>query len=200
MKPMKFTNLFFFISLFFVSCHDSATKKTEMFSGYKFITNFSKKIKPTSSLVLWCYGINLDLPKGYELKNEVATLSADYALYKTQKDTISLEQARKMIVSLVESILKDINSNSEIKDKLETNPFTYHSIDTSIYFQDENKIELGSGVSRVYFSKGKLTYEGYNIYEYTGQYPAHGKHFTIHKETYEEALNIVQESGEVTLF
>ncbi len=178
----------------------SRVDASELFSGYKFITSFSKKIKPETGLILRSYGANHNLPKDYPFKNEVVTITACYALIKTQKDTISLEQARGMLVSLMESMLISINSDSYIRQYLEIYPFTYDLLDISIRFEDENYIDLGTGISQVYFYRGKIKYERYDIKEYTGTYPARGKHYIIHEETYPEALAIVQKSGALTYF
>ena len=199
---MKFTRFFIFIFCFFIisSCQNKNKKQGEILPAYKLIKNFSEKIRPKTDLILRSYAVNYDLPKNYEYRNNIANFKTTYSISKDQKDTVSLKKAREIFVSLTESLLKEINANLEIRPDLEAYPCTRDSLEITIHFEDKNRVDLGQGISTVYFSKGKLTYEGYNIYEYTGQYPAHGKHFTIHEETYEEALNIVQESGEVALF
>jgi hypothetical protein len=52
-----------------------------------------------------------------------------------------------------------------------------------------------TGIATVSFIKGKIEYERYEISEYTGRYPAKGKHFLVHEESYEEALQLVQQQG-----
>jgi hypothetical protein len=176
----------------------STIDASEIFAGYKFITSFSKQIQPETGLILRSYGANHRLPKDYPFKNEVVTLTARYILKKTQKDTISLDEARVMLVSLIESILKSINADQEIRPYLEIYPFTNDLLYVSICFEDENYIDLGTGISGVYFTQGKIKYEWYDIQEYTGTYPARGKHYFVHEETYPEALEIVQKSGTLT--
>ena len=197
---MKFTKLILIILLFSCSCVKNRKDASEIFSGYKCIASFSKKIELETGLVLYSYGANNNLPKGYPFKNEVVTVSADYKLKKTRRDTVSLEQARKMIVWLIGSIVERINSDLEVRQYLEIYPFTYDLLATSILFKDENNIDLGTGISQVYFHRGKIKYERYDIHEYTGTYPARGKHYFIHEETYPEALAIVQKGDAPACF
>lgn len=179
---------------------EGTVEASEIFSGYKFITLFSKRIQPETGLILRSYGANHRLPKDYPFKNEVVTLTARYVLKKTQRDTISLDEARIMLVSLTESIIKSINSDQEIRSYLEIYPFTNDLLYVSICFEDENYIDLGTGIFGVYFTQGKIRYQHYEIQEYTGSYPARGKHYVVHEETYPEALAIVQKSGTLTYF
>ncbi|PIR34256.1 MAG: hypothetical protein COV37_13595, partial [Bdellovibrio sp. CG11_big_fil_rev_8_21_14_0_20_39_38] len=70
--------------------------------------------------------------------------------------------------------------------------FTNNLLDLTLHFKDENRIDLGQGIAIIYYSKGKIKYKGYRIHEYTGRYPARGEHFTIHEETYEQALEMIK--------
>jgi hypothetical protein len=54
---------------------------------------------------------------------------------------------------------------------------------------------LGQGVAIVYFAKGKIKYEGYEIEGYRRPGCAYGQHYTVHEESYEEALDIVKKQG-----
>jgi hypothetical protein len=164
-----------------------------MYPPYKLITRFSEKIKPETDLDLFAYGVNLDVPKNYQFKNGLADFSASYALRKTRQDEYSIEYARSLLVYLAENLLKEINNDPKVSPLLDVYPLSSDFIDIAIHFEDENKIDLGQGVAIVYFSKGKIKYKGYEIYEYTGLYPARGKHFTIREESYAEALDIVKE-------
>ena len=197
---MKYINLIIFLCVVFSSCGKVDRTASDILPAYKLIVTFSKRIQPDTALILCSYGINKSLPKDYQYKNVVANFSADYKLYKTQKDTISLEHARELIVSLAESLLEEVNSNQNVRTDLEVHPFTTDLLAVSIRFKDENQIDLGQGVSAVYFANGKIKYKRYDISEYTGRYPAIGKHFTIHQETYAEALDIVQKQGALAHF
>jgi hypothetical protein len=186
---MKFTNLIL-CCLFLIS---SCAKKDVIgnFPPYKLIIEFAKKIKPETDLVLSGYGINNGLPKDYQKKG-IGSFRASFKLPKEKNDEISLEYARNLIVFLGERFLEEINSNSEIRPDLDFYPFTSDSIDITVHFKDENQIDLGQGVALIYFYHGKIVYEGYKIEKYTNRFPAIGKHFTIHEESYAEALEIVK--------
>lgn len=192
---MKFINILLILS--FASCSPKmdVNDPNQMKPPYKLLNLFSRKIKSETGLVLSSYGYNNHVPKGYQYKNGIANFGVSYHLPKSKNDEVSLEHARNLIVFLAENLLKDINSSSEIRDKLDVYPFVSNLINISIHFEDEIRVDLGQGVAVVYFSNGKIEYEGYKIEKYTGQYPAEGKHYTIHKETYAEALDIVKKQG-----
>jgi len=186
----------FVVLIFFVLCISCGKKDaSEILAEYRLINNFSKKLKIKTGLVLYCYGINNYLPKDYQFKNGVASFDADYALFKTQKDSISLEEARCLLVSVAEGLLQEINASAEVQPHLDVYPFTSDLIRVCIYFQDENCIDLGTGISTVFFSNGKIKYERYEIYEYRSKYPAIGRDFLVHEEAYSEALDIVKKQG-----
>jgi hypothetical protein len=195
---MKFIKLF----IVFLCMLGSCQKKTsvEDVPGYKLIGKFSRKIKDETNLVLYSYGINFRLPDGYQLKNGTADFQVSYALYKTQQDSISLDDARALIVDLTESFLREINTNPEIRPYLDFYPFTKDMVTVDIYIKDKNKVDLGNGICQIYYSRGKIEYERYEIYNYTGHYPADGKHFMVHEESYDAALETVKQKGQLTYF
>ena len=215
----------FFISCSFIflvsSCKKENVDISELCPEYKLIDKFSERIKPKTGLVLYCYAINYNLPYGYQFKNGVGDFMADYTAYKTQNDVISLEEARRLIVSVAEGLLQEINSNLIVRPDLDVYPMTNELLTISIKFKDENHIELGNGgVSRIYFSKGRIEYERYEIYEYTNRYqlpegvhvheeingkihsykvtsptaPA-GKNFLMYAESYAEAMDTVKKEN-----
>ena len=110
MKSLKF---FIACSLVFLSSSFKKEKVdiSELCSEYKLINVYSERVKPETGLELRSYGINIELPKGYKFKNGVGDFMVDYYSYKTQKDIVSLEEARRLIVSVAENLLEEINSN-----------------------------------------------------------------------------------------
>lgn len=159
---------------------------------YKLIEEFSSKLKEKTNLNLYSYGININKPKGYKFINGVINFYVSYTMYLNRENVVSLETARSLLVSVADGLLHSINNNPKVRDDLDKFPFTSDLLTISIYFEDENKISLGNGVSYIYFSQGKIKYEGYEIYEY---YSGMGKDYTIHEETYAEALESVNKSG-----
>lgn len=192
---MKYINLFILFILFSCSSKRDAKDTYQMYPPYKLINLFSEKIKPETGLVLNGYGINIGLPKGYEVKNGIGNFRASYSLSKDKNDEISLDYARNLIVFLAENLLLDINSDLGIRANLDVYPCSSDGVNIAVHFKDKNKIDLGQGVAIIYFSKGKIKYKGYKIFEYSDKYPADGKHYTIHEESYAEALDIVKKQG-----
>ncbi len=190
---MKYTKYVFFIFLFLFGCN-SRCDISQLIPEFKLIKNISDKIQSEKGLILSMYGINNDLPKDYKKKNITANFSVAYRLPKTKNDLISLEQARCFLVFVAESLLYAINHDPEIKERLEVFPFPSDLLKISIYFEDENRVQLANGgISDLYFSKGKIIYERYEIHGYN-PYPL-GKHFIVHEESYADALEIVKQQG-----
>jgi len=104
-KNMKFTKNLLLFLIVFSSCSSKkdADELSQMHLPYKLINLFSKKIKPKTDLVLISYGINLNVPKGYQYKNGVADFKAGFYLNKSKNDLISLGDARKLVVFLCEN-------------------------------------------------------------------------------------------------
>ncbi|MDE3048022.1 MAG: hypothetical protein KGI83_06710 [Verrucomicrobiota bacterium] len=158
------------------------------------IIQFAEKVKPTTHLVLRAYAINFFLPEDY-IKRGIGSFSASFSLQRNRDEKITLERARELTIFLCESLLNDINSTLEIQEELDFHPFPAEAIHIGLCFEDPNRVQLGQGVARVSLIEGRIEYEGYNITEYTGKYPAIGKHYTIHEESYAEALDIVKKQS-----
>ena len=190
---MRFSKilLLFFSFISSVCCQH---EDLESIPEYKIIKQFSKRIKEETGLKLDCYGVNDGFPNGYKFKNGLGSFSVAYRLYKSQEDTISVEEARCLLVSVAESFLNEINSNLEIRKELDVYPFTIDLIKVSIYFVDENDVDLGTGISTVYFYEGRIKYNDYQIIEYR-KGNSLGKSSTIREESYEEALSIVKQQN-----
>jgi hypothetical protein len=196
----KFISCLLFFSIFSSSCYKKQKNISELFPEYKLLTTFLKKISPKTDLILRSYGVNYDLPKDYVFKNGVANFTVSYSLQKQKQDEISIDYARSLLISLTHNLLEEINNNSEVQPHLDVFPLTANLLNITIHFEDENRVDLGQGIAIVYFRNGKIKYEGYDIREYTGSFPARGNHFTIYKESYEEALDVVQKNGALVLF
>ncbi len=160
MRFIKFLFVFYFI--LFVSCGRSAKDVSDV-PAYKLIIDFSRNLKKEKNLILYRYGINNDLPEFYKINNGVANFSVAYVLFKEKEAVVTLEEARRLLVFIVENLLREINSSKEIRSELDVFPFTSDLVSVSIYFKDKNKIDLGNGVAYVYFSKGKIDYEKYDF-------------------------------------
>lgn len=192
---------------------ESGDSTCELCSEYKLITTFSKRIQQRTGLFLSGYGINNHHPKKYQFKNGVHDFLADYRMYKTQQDVISLENARRLVVSVAEGFLQEINSNLKVRPDLDTYPIISDLIAITICFKDENHKELGNGgISNIFFSEGEIIYDRHEIHDYAERYsfpegmhitddkgrgykvirPPANKNITVHKESYADALDIVK--------
>ncbi len=192
---MKFNYLFIFILLLTTISCQKKTSIADYIPQYKFIISFSEKINAKTGLNLYIYGINRCLSNEYQIKNGTANFSISYALCKNQNDFITVDEARSLIVFVTESLTKDINSNATIHPLLDFYPWESTMNCIHLYFQDDNKVELDKGIANVSLVRGKIRYERYEISEYSGKYPALGKHFLVHEENYADALEIVKSQG-----
>ncbi len=194
---MKFISFLLFCFLVGSSCSTKKDVKDpyQMYPPYKLINLYSKRIQPETELVLRSYGINCGVPKNYEYKNGIANFRAKYSLEKNSNDKISLEYARNLIVFVAENLTVEINNNGEVRPDLDVYPFVSNSLNISLYFEDKDRVQLGQGVAIVCFANGKIKYEGYHIEGYRKPGWAYGKHYIIHEESYDEALEIVKKQG-----
>jgi hypothetical protein len=193
---MKFTRIFLFLFIFSIF---SCSKKYSVLDvpEYKFICDFSEKIKKDFDLTLYCYGVNIG-SKPKNVKFGISNFRISYYVSKKKGDAVTLEESRNLIIFVVEKLLSEINYSDVIRDRLDVFPFTSNSIDLMIYFKDENKIDLGNGIATVSLYNEKIKYEKYDISEYRKTYPCIGKHHVIHQESYEDALQIVKGNNPLT--
>lgn len=190
---MKFIKIItIFILALFASCYRDVLSMPE----YKLIKRFSKRIEKSDGINLYSYGINAlhPVPENH-VEGKISDFSVSYKIYKKRTDVVSLEEARCLIVSIAQSFLNEINSDSEIKNELDKHPLPSNRIRISIYFKDENRVELGNeGISYIILKEDKIKYERYEIREYTPPTPV-GRHFVVHEEGYDKALEIVKNEG-----
>lgn len=196
---MKLTRtiLYTLILLFILSCTNRERDFIQNYPPYKLLRDFARKIEPLTSLRLVSYGENNSLPKEYQIKG-IGNLTTSYKLMKNKNSEVPLDEARMLMVFVTENLLQEVNTNAEVREDLDVFPFTSDRINISIYFKDENGIDLGQGIANVRLYRGNLRYKAYDIHVYKEQYPAIGKHYIMHEESYEEALEIVKKEGNLT--
>lgn len=190
---MKFIKIMMLFMLgLSASCYHDVLNMPE----YKLIKRFSKRIEKSDGICLYAYGINdlYPIPDDH-IEGKISAFNVSYEIYKKRTDSISLDSARCLVVSVAESFLKEINSDPKIKNELSKYPLPSDRIHVILHFRDENDVELGNeGVSSVFLEGGEIEYERYEIREYTPPIPV-GRHFTVHEESYGEALEIVKNQG-----
>lgn len=101
------------------------------------------------------------------------------------KRILSKNEARKMILNCIEEILKNINSNEEIKPYLTNFPFSYENISISLYL----KTKKGEPIYHPNISIAASNSLGleFNTIAEENEYSFKERA----KETYEEALQLV---------
>src|SRR5438105_9222831 len=110
------------------------------------------------------------------MKNHIADFDASYKM--KSKKTVSLNEARCLVMSIAETYLKAINENEKIKNVLDEYPLNTDRLSFNIHFTDENEIALEHGIASVGCYKNKLWYKTFSIEQYDTGIPhfARGKY------------------------
>lgn len=102
---------------------------------------------------------------------------------------LTIEEARILIIEIVELLLNNINNNTEINHFLYNNPFTYKNIETVVYIYDKGSDTFHPNIGLVSLTRrgtiNFVTYEPNTEYEYA----------TDVEEPYEEAYKIATSKG-----
>jgi len=112
-----------------------------------------------------------------------------------KKGHFNIDQARKQIILQVQEYLKEINSSEEVRAYLVHYPFTYEDLSYGVSFVNEeggfqkvDKENKYNSIASVLCSSNGVTYNYYDDPEYGLQ--------KLHRETFEEAIEILKEQGE----
>ncbi len=119
---------------------------------------------------------------GGSIQDDVKQLALSFNCYRT----LSIEEARDLIVSCALEYLEAINDDPELKPHLHDYPFTADNIEFSIFisYPDRSDVEPGELCS-VYILKDRITYQ------------AEGRQDPleiVHRESFEEAVRLVKKS------
>ena len=113
--------------------------------------------------------------------NEVKELG--FRLRSTKK--LNLEETRVLYVNCVAALLKEVNENEKIRPYLIKYPFTYENTDILIAFRERDSVPPPY-IALVLKANEFISYSTYNnkinFFD------------TLHRETFEEALKIVEET------
>lgn len=121
---------------------------------------------------------------GGELGHDVKTISLHFTLSKD----IDLSEARRIYVTLIEILLKEMNSDKDIRPFLRDYPSTYRNTDVLIGMRNDK--------GQKPTEEGKLTLicnNGKGMVSYLVEDPINNRAIDFHDEPYEEALRIVNE-------
>ena len=99
---------------------------------------------------------------------------------------LSLVEARELVVKASEEYLKAINSSKRVRPYLKNYPFTIKNVEVDIYSLTEKGGDVSSDqIEYISVIDGVVTY--------ALPYPENARRPILHKESYVEALRIVNE-------
>jgi hypothetical protein len=121
---------------------------------------------------------------GGEMMDNIESISLTFVSHQK----INAEQGRIILVEVVDSLLKRINYYSSIRPYLNTFPFTAANLDISILFETPSgDFLIGDVLASLSVCEGRVSYARYDS--------LNKKLFTIYREPYQEAQNIVRGQG-----
>lgn len=177
MKIKKYVLLFLILTIisYFIESRTNNYNKT----GTEFLKN-SKKFEKAHNIFLSTYGLNLDETIETPERDSIHRFDVMF----TSLERLKLNDSRTKIIHCVEDYLKIINNNKKLKRFLCEYPFTQNGLHFNLFFYDENTEPKDTK----YIHSCTLSE---NIIYYKIAYP-NGTFACIHRETYEEALKIVE--------
>jgi len=166
---ISLVNLIFFLILSFSCSQDPYTAKL----GYGTINSFSKKMHQKQHWSPIAIG-------GIYGDETIKRMDIEFNCF--EKADLSL--ARKMIIQGIEGFLSEINNNKKITPYLSQTPYTYENIFFGIVFDEADaKFISPPYIAHAFLIKDEICYSIFN--------PETKQLENIHRETYEEALQIV---------
>ncbi|MFI5334751.1 MAG: hypothetical protein ACHQT8_06295, partial [Chlamydiales bacterium] len=117
---------------------------------------------------------------GGRMSRDVEQISVDFMAYRIA----TIEEARRLEVTLTEKLLKKINENEKIRPYLREFPFPYSRARVSVSFHKrDNSPNTDGSVAHVFQARNKIVYSGAD--------PKTEDLYDLLEEPYEEALNLV---------
>jgi hypothetical protein len=166
MKYVIYLLFFFFIT---ACTHQSAENK----EAYRLMNSFAAKQEKKNKLQV--FGI------GGSWYDNILILDLDFIGYRH----VDIPQTRLLIVTCAEEFLNQINSDEQIRPYLNHYPFTVEDIHLGILFNEKKtgRFVRPPNIAFVTLVSGNIIY--------TSDYDPLGPLTDMHKESYEEALGIV---------
>lgn len=159
------------------SCSSFFSEKTDYESiADKITEKAAKKLKGERGLVL--------AGTGGQMMNDIQMMSMGFNFYKV----VDIDAARQLLIDSVEEYLFEINANKEVRPYLHNYPFTAQNVEVVIYFYNPDGSKVPSDkITIAAAEQGKIIY----YVDYPERYTIK----SIHEETYENALKIVNARG-----
>ena len=126
---------------------------------------------------------------GGSFMHNVHVISLDFV----SNQALSVAEARILYIEMMEEFLHRINMNSKIRPYLHNYPFDHKNFELNISFRNKNKRVLQPECVAFMFyidRKNTLYYDAYD--------PQQREFYSIHTESYEEALEIVKSQTSAT--
>ena len=144
----------------------------------KLMSSYSKQVKKQWGLYL--------AGSGGAMMYDVKAVALDYECIAN----VTLEEARKLYVDLVEGFVDLVNKDEPVRPYLHNYPFTSSNCECSIMFLGKNhRFHANEQITCVAKVKEKIYYSGYD--------PVKDMLYDIYAEPYEEAVRLVRGSSRV---
>jgi len=146
--------------------------------GYRVMVAYSKEVYKNNKWNMVGIGGGFD-------PEQVRSLRLDFFIFG---ENLSVEESRNLIVDEIKNFLEKINQDKKINIYLSHRPFTIDDIHLGLVFytKDFEYIDNSNYVTQVDLIDGKIFYA---IYDKESK----NKRRSIHSETYEEALKLINE-------
>ena len=139
----------------------------------KITSKFAKKMKAEKGLR--CIGT------GGGMMTDIQRMAISFQYFHE----VNLDEARELLVSVVQEYLKAINGSKEVRPYLHEYPFRFEDIEIMIWIKEPNGNDVPLGkIAQITVSRGVVIYYSY-------KYDPGNSYQTLHRETYEEAVKIV---------
>ncbi|NGX56358.1 MAG: hypothetical protein K1060chlam5_00596 [Candidatus Anoxychlamydiales bacterium] len=174
-----------FIIIFFItSCNVSVPKSNYYREGLKFTLKTARQIEKDNNLELVSYGINNngfgDSPNWNGIH--------DFTFFYRKIELLNINEARKLLIKLVDETMRNINENGSIKEYLVEYPFKIENLDLGIVFKDKNrKTVFGKNIESCGLNNRKISYT---------IIPDDDSLMLTYEESYEDAVEIVKNNIE----
>lgn len=166
---IKIISVLFF--LFFVACSFKQPKYCKLSDDIYF--SYNKEICRKNKIYL--------VGKGGAMMNDIQTVNAHYV----SLELLTIEQARRLYVDVIEGYLCRYNQNVQIRPYLHDYPFTVENLDVTIRFENGKRAVTDEElVALIYVGKNnQVIFRAYDLIS--------DKYTPLYTEPYETARDIV---------
>ena len=169
--------IFLFLALLLISKNDCCFPMDYCKLANRIVSNYSRELAKERDLFL--------IGSGGAMMDDIKEINVFYVSFRA----LNVREARKQYIEVSEEFLKKINQNEKIRPYLHNYPFIFKNLDLKIMFKNKNKSFQDEGdVALIFPARNhNIFYEGYDSEK--------KDFYSLHSETYEEALQIVREEA-----